>query len=47
MRTPTMLDKRVINSFLNWFEALTPQDRERWMRLMTRVVKQVKDDYGL
>jgi len=47
MRPATKADKRVLNSFLEWFEALTPADRERWMYMMTETVAKVRIEYGL
>jgi len=40
----TMAERRVTNSFIDWFESLTPEDREIWMRVMGRVIKGVMMD---
>jgi len=41
MRTPTKTEKRVVNSFIDWFESLTPEDRMTWLRVMDGVIRGV------
>jgi len=41
MRPATKADKRVINSFLEWYESLTPQDRARWEYHMGAIMKRM------
>jgi len=39
----TKAEKRVINSFLEWYESLTPEDRRRFDYVMGAVIKKVMD----